>query len=68
MALLTQRQLQEELQVTGVTLWQYRKRGMPYVPLGSRCVRYSLPAVMEWLDGFKAVIEAPGAISDERGV
>ena len=52
--LLTQKQVMEELQVSGVSLWQWRKQGMPYVPLGARCVRYSLPDVMEWLSERKA--------------
>lgn len=56
MALLTQKQLSEELQLTEVTLWKYRKQGMPYKPLGSRLVRYSLPDVLEWLEGRERVV------------
>lgn len=52
--LLTQKQVMEELQVSAVALWQWRTQGMPYVPLGTRSVRYSLPDVLGWLEDRKA--------------
>ena len=48
--LLTDNQLQEELQVGRVYLYHRRKEGMPYYRLGSRTVRYNLSEVMEWLE------------------
>ena len=59
MRLMTQAQMMEELQVTANTLWQWRKQGMPYVPLGTRAVRYNLHDVMGWLEDRKA---AAGAV------
>lgn len=56
--LLTDNQLQEELQVGRVYLYHRRKEGMPYYRLGSRTVRYNLSEVMEWLERRKT---APGA-------
>lgn len=48
--LLTEAQVSEELGVTRVTLQRWRKRGMPYVALGSRMVRYNLFDVLQWLE------------------
>ena len=56
--LLTTEQLCKEFSVTRPTLLSWRRQGMPYVALGSRMVRYSLPDVCEWLEerknGFSA--------------
>jgi len=54
MRLLTDKQLQEELQVERVYLWRKRKEGMPYYRLGSRTIRYSLSDVLGWLEERKA--------------
>jgi predicted DNA-binding transcriptional regulator AlpA len=56
MPLITTRQLQGELQVSEVTLWKYRKQGMPYKPLGARLVRYDLSDVLEWLGSRERVV------------
>jgi len=56
MALITTKQLQKELQVSEVTLWKYRKQGMPYKPLGARLVRYELLDVLEWLASRERVV------------
>jgi len=56
--LLTQKQVMEELQVSAVALWQWRRLGMPYVALGARSVRYSLPDVLEWLGARKTASRA----------
>ena len=48
--LLTEAELATELKVERVTLWRWRKAGMPYLALGSRTVRYSLPEVLYWLE------------------
>jgi hypothetical protein len=29
--------------------WRYQGKGPPYLAFSSRCVRYSLPALLEWL-------------------
>jgi len=63
--LLTQKQLMEELQVSAVALWQWRGKGMPYYPLGARCVRYSMPEVMQWLQERKTAPGASEAIREE---
>jgi len=47
--LLTQKELAEYLQVTEVTLWKWRKKGMPYVKAG-KSVRYDKDQVMRWLE------------------
>ena len=51
-----------ELGVTRVSLFNWRKAGMPYVPLGTRAVRYDLYAVLEWLEGRKAASMAFEAV------
>jgi len=48
--LLTEAQVVEELGVTRPTLYRWRRFGMPYVPLGTRAVRYNLSEVMQWLE------------------
>ena len=47
--LMTTQQLCDELGVTRTTLLRWRKAGMPYVPLGTRALRYNLHDVLEWL-------------------
>ena len=51
--LMTQQQLCDELGVTRLTLLRWRNAGMPYVPLGTRLVRYSLYDVLGWLEACK---------------
>ena len=56
--LLTTEQLCKEFSVTRPTLLSWRRQGMPYVPFGSRMVRYSLPDVCEWLEERKTASRA----------
>lgn len=48
--LLTEKELASYLKVSTVYLYQCRKKGMPYIQLGSKCVRYSLDDVLLWFD------------------
>ena len=56
--LLTEAQLMEEISVSRATLRVWRQKGMPYVPLGVRLVRYDLSEVMEWLEQRKTAPRA----------
>jgi len=56
--LLTEAELATELRVERVTLWRWRKAGMPYLALGSRTVRYSLPEVLYWLEDREGALRA----------
>jgi len=56
--LLTEAQLMEEIGVSRATLRVWRQKGMPYVPLGARLVRYDLSKVMEWLEQRKTASRA----------
>jgi predicted DNA-binding transcriptional regulator AlpA len=49
--LLTPEQLAEHLQLSPLTLsnWRIAGKGPPYLKLGSRVVRYDLDAVETWL-------------------
>lgn len=47
--LFTQKELSEYLQVSIMTLWKWRKKGMPYVKAGKN-VRYDKEQVMKWLE------------------
>jgi len=64
--LLTTEQLMGELKVSRPTLYAWRRAGMPYVPLGVRSVRYSLPDVLGWLEERKAASGAAGGHSEGR--
>jgi len=55
---LTPKQLAEKLQVSTVTLWEWRKEGCPYLSLGARSLRYSLPDVVRWLHDRKTASRA----------
>ena len=48
MECLTGKQLAQVLQVSEISLWRMRKRGMPYIFVGCRSVRYRLADVMAW--------------------
>jgi predicted DNA-binding transcriptional regulator AlpA len=47
--LLTTSEICDVLQVGRVALWRWRELGMPYAPLGTRCIRYNLSEVLSWL-------------------
>jgi len=55
---MTTEQLCAELSVSRPTLWHWRNSGMPYVPLGTRAVRYNLHDVLGWLENRKMVSKA----------
>lgn len=46
--LLTTKQLADALQICEVTLWRWRKRGMPFKKIGSKVYRYDLEEVKKW--------------------
>ena len=48
--LLTENELCEILRVERLFLYRCRKRGMPYIRLGSKLVRYNLDDVVSWLN------------------
>lgn len=56
--LLTEVQLMQEIGVSRATLQAWRRKGMPYVSLGVRLVRYNLLEVMQWLEKRKAAPRA----------
>jgi predicted DNA-binding transcriptional regulator AlpA len=56
--LLTEAQLMRELGVSRPTLRMWRQKGMPYVPLGVRLVRYDLHEVIQWLNDRKTASRA----------
>ena len=49
MRLLLESELCDILKVERVFLWRCRQRGMPYVRLGTKMIRYRLEDVLEWL-------------------
>lgn len=49
MRLLLESELCDILRVDRLFLWRCRQRGMPYVRLGTKMVRYRLEDVLEWL-------------------
>ena len=46
--LITENELCERLQVDRVFLWSCRKKGMPFVRLGSKIIRYDFDKVLHW--------------------
>jgi excisionase family DNA binding protein len=48
MSLLTTKQLEEKLKVTAVTIWRWRKNGMPFLRLHTS-IRFEEEKVMAWL-------------------
>lgn len=49
MSILTEEELCSILKVNRMFLWKCRSKGMPYIPLGSRLIRYYFPEVLIWL-------------------
>ena len=47
--LMLPEELSEYLGVTRTTLWKWQGKGMPYIRLGVKLVRYDLEEVMKWL-------------------
>lgn len=50
--LLTEKQLCDVLHVSRVFLYLCRYRGMPYVRLGEKLVRYDYEKVMAWMEDY----------------
>ena len=46
--LITEKELCEKLKVDRVFLWTCRQRGMPFVRLGSKIIRYDFDKVLQW--------------------
>ena len=44
----TEKQLCEVLDVDRSFLWSCRQKGMPFVRLGRKIIRYDLNAVLDW--------------------
>lgn len=55
--ILTEKELASYLKVSTVYLYQCRKKGMPYIQLGSKCIRYSLDDVLLWFNSKHKTIE-----------
>lgn len=60
MRLLLESELCDILRVDRLFLWRCRQKGMPYIRLGTKMVRYRLEDVLEWL-------EITGEKSGEKG-
>lgn len=48
MILLTEQELCEVLKVRRVYLYHCRQKGMPYIMLGTKLIRYDLEEVLVW--------------------
>lgn len=44
------KELQEHLKVSSVTIWRWRKEGLPFKKLGPQSIRFDLEEVMKWLE------------------
>jgi len=47
--LIATKELSELIGVTEVTIWRWRKEGMPFKKLGTR-IRFEYDSVIEWLE------------------
>jgi len=47
---LKEKELAQKLNVDRLTLKKWRRKGMPYLPVGTRQIRYDLSSVVKWLD------------------
>jgi excisionase family DNA binding protein len=50
MALITTKELQEKLGVTSVTIWRWRKEGLPFKKIGVKSIRFDLAEVEAWIE------------------
>jgi len=55
---MTTQQVCDELGIDRQSLKRWRDAGMPYVPVGSRLVRYNLNDVLGWLQDRKTASRA----------
>ncbi len=50
MNIVTEKELCEILKVDNVFLWRCRKKGLPFIRLGSKLIRYDLVLVLNWFN------------------
>lgn len=48
--LITEKELCEKLKVDRVFLWTCRQKGLPFVRLGSKIIRYNYEDVLQWFN------------------
>lgn len=48
--LITEKELCEKLKVDRVFLWTCRQKGLPFVRLGSKIIRYNYDDVLQWFN------------------
>lgn len=53
--LVTEKELCEILRVDRSFLWSWRQKGMPFVRLGKKIIRYDPEAVFSWFKNFNEV-------------
>lgn len=46
---MTEKELCEVLQVGRIFVYQCRKKGMPYIQLGTKLIRYDYEEVLQWM-------------------
>lgn len=59
--LITEKELCTRLNVERVFLWNCRKRGMPFVRLGPKIIRYDYDKVLQW---FYAINNSVGELTE----
>ena len=47
---ITEVELCERLKVDRVFLWSCRKKGLPFIRLGTKIIRYNLDDVLRWFN------------------
>lgn len=48
--LITEKELCKKLKVDRVFLWTCRQKGLPFVRLGSKIIRYNYDDVLQWFN------------------
>ena len=64
--LLTEKELSEVLGICRVTLFRFRREGMPYIRLGARLVRYDFKQVQEWFSNEGKEVKEPQNCGERR--
>jgi len=64
--LLTEKALSEVLGICRVTLFRFRREGMPYIRLGARLVRYDFKQVQEWFSNEGKEVKEPQKCGERR--
>ena len=64
--LLTEKELSEVLGICRVTLFRFRREGMPYIRLGARLVRYDIKQVQEWFSNEVKEVKEPQKCGERR--